>query len=779
MRKLLWCLLPIPLLMLVAYTALPYAARTLIEQWLGEQGFEDPHVQLSHPGWDRLEIDALSLTQRGPERRITLSTTDVAIDFDPLALLLEHTLNEIRIPRLQLEIVAEKSLEQRFDAAPDTPLDLSRLPPSLLFQYAPSRRLVIGALEIDYQAPRQPQLRASGNLDLTSERLLSRMRLSLEPSSDHSQPLLSPAYLDLDFSASQQLGLSLVQANRQLIRGRGQLITEAPQWGVELEGFLQLGRLYSWLAPLLPTPPFQDLEGELQFALSSRWPTQLPLAPTPLLQALTARLGFSSEASVTAVQLPQQLHSQQLTTRLEGELNLQQGQLSLSLHPQSQLGSREIRHPQLALASLIATLQQPLSATLDLSEPTLDGLALSPLQLTLSPEELVLAPDIPIALTPLTVQLEPTPGLDSIQFRVASDQVQGSWQGRPLPPLAVELQGRWQQDDMNGQLNLHSTAPPLQFKAYWRYLDRFYANWQFTPLQLTAGQDTFSQLLPQWPRELNIVSGELMLEGDLVAASSTQWQLAANASLEDTALIWDDTLTIEQLGADLNLTRSVDGTISSSGQLYSPRLDVGVPLEEIELNYRFTQSVSGTPNLQLAPLQLNLLGGQIQLPALSFNPLAPELHTQLQLQSIELEQILQLYDQPGLAGQAPLHGILPLEINGLNVQVRDGQVSNMAPGWLRYEPGAELRTSAANNPALELALSALSDLQISTLALEVNYAPDGALILQTRLQGHNPQWQQGRPIDLSLNIEENLQQLLRSLQLSERIGDNLRNRLTQ
>jgi len=779
MRKLLWLLLPIPLLLVIVYTALPYVARTLIEQWLSEQGFEAPHIQLSHPGWERLKVDSLTLTQRGPERRITLHTQDVSIYFDPLALLLEQRLREIRIPQLQLEILAEQSLEQRLDAVPSNSLDLNPLPPTLLFHYAPSERLVIGELDIEYRAPQQPRLRATGNLDLTAQRLLSRMRLSLQDPADSDRPLPSPAYLDLDFSAEQQLRLALVQANRPLLSAAGRLSSGPQIWGLDLDGTLQGDDLYRWLAPLLPAQPFSDLSGELSFTLSSQWPTQLPLLPEQLLTALKTRLAISGSARLSALELPQQGRVEQLAASLSGELRLAQGRLELTLTPQNQLTARGLTLPPLTANTLSATLQQPLSASLGIVGDAAESLRVTPLKLQLKPAGLVLEPLRSLTLSPLLLEIEPAPGLDSARFRLTTERIQAALESQSLPPTALTLEGRWQPDDLTGKLALESTAPALQFDADWRYLDRFYARWQLAPLALASSQTHLSRLIPQWPGDLTFAQGTLALQGTLAAASGSQWELAADASLKDTALAWGDLVAVEQLNAELSLNRAVNGTLGSSGQLSSARINTGLSLTDTRIHYHLSWPARGHPTLQLEPLRLNLLGGQLLLPALKFNPLAPDFATSVRLESLQLSDILQLYNQPGLAGSIPLSGTLPLQVKGLELQVSDGQLSNTAPGWIRYEPGAELSATASGNPALELALSALSNLQVAELALQVDYAPDGALALRTRLQGHNPGWQQGRPIDLSLNIEENLLQLLRSLQLSEQIGADLRQRLTQ
>jgi hypothetical protein len=776
MRKLLWFLLPIPLLLLILYTALPYVARTLIEQWLTQQGFDAPQIRLTHPSWDRLIIPSLSLAQQGPERRIELQARDIDIRFEPMALLLENALTEIRIPRLQLQIRADKSLEQRLDDNLDATFDLNQLPPALLFHYAPSDRLVIGQLSIEYQAPRQPRLSASGNLDLTSTRLLSRMRLALEAPHGDDRTLPAPAYLDLDFSASQWLELSLVQDNRHLFESRGQLTTDVQQWELNLDGTVDTGRMFSWLRPLLPSPPFAALEGTLSFGLTSQWPARLPVQPEALLNRIRGRLLLDNRLSLTELTLAETTHIGQLQSRLNGELSLDQGLLTLDIAAPGHIVAGPVLRPEGRAEQIGVELTQPLSISAALLNEGMLA-AVKPVGLRLTPQALSLPELSTLALSPISVEITPSPTLDSVHFAVRSDAVQATLRQLPLPAIALAVDGHWHADDLSGELQLSSAQPALALTADWRYRDRFYARWRLAPASLTQTQTALKSLLTQWPYDLTFSNGTLAMTGTLVAAGADQWELSADATVRDAALAWDTYMELDNLDADLTLTRHVDGTLGSRGTLQAELIDAGVNLHDTRLRYQLTQPARGAPELQLEPLTLHLLGGELYLPALTFNPLAPAFETRARLDAIQLGDILRLYDQPGLSGSSTLSGTLPVQVNGQQIRVQGGHISSATPGWIRYQPSAELSATAQGNPALKLALSALTDLQLSELALDLNYAPDGALELRTRLRGHNPDWQQGRPIDLSLNIEENLLQLLRALQLSERIGDRLREQL--
>jgi hypothetical protein len=53
------------------------------------------------------------------------------------------------------------------------------------------------------------------------------------------------------------------------------------------------------------------------------------------------------------------------------------------------------------------------------------------------------------------------------------------------------------------------------------------------------------------------------------------------------------------------------------------------------------------------------------------------------------------------------------------------------------------------------------------------------LRLALRLEGHNPNLEQGRPIHLSINLEEDIPALLTSLQLTDRVSDTIQRRVRE
>lgn len=776
-RKLLWILLPLPLLLLVTYLALPYVARSLIEDWLASQGFEKPSIKLTHPGWEQLKIPELSLTQRSGERSIHLQSADISVLFDPLALLLRQQIDEIRIPELTINIRAERSLERRLESTARDSLNLNDYPPSLIFQYAPARRLVVGQIHIDYQAPDQPEIRAAGNLDLTPAQLLSWARV--EVIDDEESPPLSPVYLDLRFNTEQQISLDLVSDNRRLLSSRGALTTGVESWTLTLDSDLRLEPLLDLLRPTLPELPLTltEINGHLQGNLTSRWPARLPLDSQTLLKQTRTTLAFQLESEGLGLTGPDNMALESAKLKTAGHLSLEDAALNLQLEPDSLMRGENLSLANLQVGTLQAALLKPveLQQSLEANRPPPQ---LSPIELRVTPERIALPELDSLQTSPWDLSLGYNPASGQVSYHLRSERIAASIADRPLPPFAAALTGGSASDGQRGNLTLQSTEPPIQLDAYWLLApDDFRADWHSTSIDLPAVQTELRRWIDGWPVDLAFTHGHLNAKGYLQGPSPSDTSLFADLALRQVAFAWDTYLETDNLNADLTVRRSRSGNLTSEGEIRNELLRTGVDLHNTVLTYRYSQPNQGLPKLELDPIEQPLFGGTIRLPAFTFNPLDPDFTVTASLDGIELSELLELYQQPGLAGDTPLSGSLPIRVKGSDISVSGGQIRSASPGWLRYQPSSSLSTTAQNNAALQLALSALEDLQIKALDLDVNYAPDGSLELKSRLQGHNPDWQQGRPIDLSLNVEENLLALFKSLQLSEKIGESLRKNL--
>ena len=72
----------------------------------------------------------------------------------------------------------------------------------------------------------------------------------------------------------------------------------------------------------------------------------------------------------------------------------------------------------------------------------------------------------------------------------------------------------------------------------------------------------------------------------------------------------------------------------------------------------------------------------------------------------------------------------------------------------------------------------LRNLEFDSLTSAVNYSEEGDLVLKMRLKGINPDVDPTQPVILNLNVENNVPQMLRSLQATRSIEDVLERQLS-
>ena len=73
----------------------------------------------------------------------------------------------------------------------------------------------------------------------------------------------------------------------------------------------------------------------------------------------------------------------------------------------------------------------------------------------------------------------------------------------------------------------------------------------------------------------------------------------------------------------------------------------------------------------------------------------------------------------------------------------------------------------------------MEEFHYTVLSSQVELAEGGDLTLALRLQGSNPDFQQGRQVNLNINLQENIPALLASLQLSGKVSDIIEQRVQQ
>jgi hypothetical protein len=209
-------------------------------------------------------------------------------------------------------------------------------------------------------------------------------------------------------------------------------------------------------------------------------------------------------------------------------------------------------------------------------------------------------------------------------------------------------------------------------------------------------------------------------------------------------------------------------------------VDIGIPTNNIRWNYTWEYSLELENEyslLSITNLTAAILGGEVSVPRIDFDSNQPQSDSNIVISRLNLETIVGLADYPGLKVDGYISGYLPVSLTDSGFNLSDGLISALSPGGtISYLP----KTSApGSNSRLKLVNDALSNYQYSRLDTHVVYAENGDLNLAVQLQGFNPDMNKGQAINLNVNITDNIPSLLKSLQASRSITDELEESLNK
>lgn len=275
-----------------------------------------------------------------------------------------------------------------------------------------------------------------------------------------------------------------------------------------------------------------------------------------------------------------------------------------------------------------------------------------------------------------------------------------------------------------------------------------------------------------WSRQQD---GDWILGGPLVAKANSLSGFAAETLFvaASTEIFAEVSYSQEQL---LTLFNARPATLSIS------RLDTGFVLENILLNYQLALAPN-TYELTISGARADFLGGEVAIPALrlsdSSRTMNQEQAVDIILTGVDLASIVNLADYPQVIVEGAISGYIPLNYTrgerGMTVTVSEGLISALKPGGsIRYTPLGGITNS---NQSLQLVNEALANYQFSTLDTTLELDKTGELDLGVVLSGINPDMNAGQAINLNVNISDNLHTLLKSLQASRTLTDELERRL--
>lgn len=339
---------------------------------------------------------------------------------------------------------------------------------------------------------------------------------------------------------------------------------------------------------------------------------------------------------------------------------------------------------------------------------------------------------------------------------------------------SMKVAGRVTHDLTTNHGVLRATLAPRPFSPSGTTLSHLMTPWEY-PFDVTAGRLGLSATV-NWGacpgRSSSGIDEErnpacLVLTGSEVVITAKDLDgYYEDVQVEDVTT----TMTVRATSLD-------DVTMVGPAHVRIGRIDSGIELEHLAFALRLERLGFGMgfPVMKLEDVSARTLGGRISSSRIHVDPARPPSRFTLTVEGLQLDRLLQLEQQQGLAGTGVLDGRVPVTLNGPTLTIQGGRMAIRPPGGvIRFAPQEETRRMlVAAKPEMELVLRALENFRYDVLRAVVNYQEDGTLSLETRLEGKNPDMKESPPIHFNLNVEENIPALLQSVQVVKHIEQQL------
>ncbi|EPJ48971.1 MAG: hypothetical protein OFPI_26690 [Osedax symbiont Rs2] len=490
----------------------------------------------------------------------------------------------------------------------------------------------------------------------------------------------------------------------------------------------------------------------------------------------SVQLSFdAAQIQLQAKQLP----FKQALLKVAGSLQLSTERIDISLQKKLQLQLKNISTAQLSSKALNISSAKDIQLTIPLVAAGADlaQLQISPIHLHLWGSELIgqgqkfsyRFADLSLKklqLAPLRVQLSSK--VRSLKLR----------NNKLLQNINFSSFATLTDKHYRASYQIEHSDLPLQIKGKIRSDAKFRqisGDWQLNPLALAGNLKKLAGLLNlPWPTDLQILNGNYLHSGQFKLHKN---KLEAQVQHQLTELTLKQADTVAR-GININSdSQYKNKRLTQSGTVNIAEINSGIAITDISSDFSLNNLLTGNRSLLLENTQGKLLQGNFSLERFSttLDPLQGS--SQISFSNLPLNNVLALEQNPSLTGSGSLQGKLPFHLDAGQLYIVDGQIKATDKGYIRYSATDSIAAMAKTNAGLKMALNILEDFYYEVLSIKLNYYPDGKLVLENQLAGNNPNWQQGYPIKFSINVEENLLSLLKTLQFSSDLEKKLQQQI--
>lgn len=191
-------------------------------------------------------------------------------------------------------------------------------------------------------------------------------------------------------------------------------------------------------------------------------------------------------------------------------------------------------------------------------------------------------------------------------------------------------------------------------------------------------------------------------------------------------------------------------------------------------------SLDAQKHFTLHQAEWSLAGGSISSSPFSV-ALEGDLNAQATLtaRDLQLAELFQIAPLDGLSATGTVDGVLPLEIHRGEIMLKNGVLESKGSGKINYSPQeipAFLRDNSQQVVDLRVALKAF---EFESLKLTLDGTLGKGQKVGLSAKGKNPEFYDGYPVNINLNVEGPLENILRYSPGSNQIPDNIQKQLEE
>jgi hypothetical protein len=286
-----------------------------------------------------------------------------------------------------------------------------------------------------------------------------------------------------------------------------------------------------------------------------------------------------------------------------------------------------------------------------------------------------------------------------------------------------------------------------------------------------------SEAFLDWDRDLDVTSGLWRIESEVnwaIGDAGFAYTGSSRHSLDDLAGRYGETGFVD---LDSGFEVAFDwqaAPVVSPATFEVALLDIGFPIEN--LRGRITPDADALA-ADFDSVSMTLLGGEVRVDPFRYELEQETNELLLHAGSIQLPLMVALANLETVEISGSVSGDIPVTLKNGTVIVDGGYLENDPPGGtIRYGAGAGIVDSESQ---LGIVTRTLENFEFNVLTSNVDYSEQGDLKLQMRLTGINPDVDPLQPVVLNLGIENNVPQMLRSLQATRSIESILEKKLGQ